>query len=129
MKNCATYLLALVALLASCTGARNTIAKGKIESTEPYTVYVREFSENNKAHWVEWPYWSMYDAYDCKAEMNDRIMFIFVTECTKDTTTLYINAGYKKQRIERNIRLDGGTYEVGTWPFIETLESNANGVR
>jgi len=110
-------ILTAVILCAALSATAQTKAKGKIESSEPYYVHILHFGKDNVGEWIRWEPWEWYGEYDVKVEAGNRIRAMFISQCTGEVIArVEFSAGYNKEKIRKNIVLDGGSYEIGSLP-------------
>lgn len=111
-------ILILTALATTAQG--QTIAKGEILSNEPYKVLIEHINRDNKKELIHWEVWEYMDAFEVKADDFMRIKVLFLSRCSGDTlATAYFNGGLSREKIKKDIILDGSIYEFGTNPYAQ----------
>jgi len=130
MKKSNAFLLVLLAafILGACSpNTQRTIAKGKVlhvGDPQPYKVLIRDFDKKGNARWIRWTPWEMQDIYELRVMTNDQIQVVWISVCDGDTlATLTAYGNYNRQKIKKDILLDGSHYVRGVDPRrTETLQ-------
>jgi hypothetical protein len=124
-------MLVILATFAACAARpiSTSVAKGDIkfpneQSAKPYKVLIKDYNrKTGDAEWIQWDPWAINESYLLNVKTNDRVDALFIALCGGDTLAkLTVRGGYSREKIKRDILLDGSTYEFGSAPFNQTAK-------